>query len=326
MSPSRARRGVPDTFAFEGAGDEARRWLDAVFGTRLRLTGPLGRVRHHRADHGTVAFDHIMIDATFAFASDPMPALVVADILSGVTEYTRDGVSDRVRDGESALVSGWDMPFSGRAEHQDIRTTTVTAEALMAAVEEVAPDYPWQHITFTSYVPRSAAAGARWRATVDELSAHFPDRADTAAHAEASRLLGHTLLQTFPNNLVVMADTAADTEHDRGTETPSTVMRAVRIIEAHASEDLTPGDLARECGVTPRALQYAFRKHLGCTPQDYLRRIRLDLARQALRDGSSASVSEVAARYGFYNPGRFAADYRQVFEENPGQTLNRSDG
>ena len=100
--------------------------------------------------------------------------------------------------------------------------------------------------------------------------------------------------------------------------------RAARIIEAHASEELTPGDLARECNVTPRALQYAFRKHLGCTPQDYLRRVRLDLVRRSLRDGTSLSVSDAAAAHGFFNPGRFAVDYRQVFDENPGQTLERS--
>lgn len=323
VSESRARRVSPDVFDFEGAGDEARRWLDAVFGTSLRLSGPLGRVRHHREDHASIAFDHMRIDASYSFDSDPMPALVVVDILGGFVEYTRDGVTDRVHDGDSALVSGWRMPFHGIGERPEIRATTVTAEALTAAVEDVAPDYPWQHITFTSYVPSSAAAAARWRATVDQLSAWFPDETDPSAHDEASRLLGHTLLQTFPNSVVARTSTAG-LDDDPGDASPSTVMRATRIVESHSFEDLSPSDLAQECGVTPRALQYAFRKHLGCTPQDYLRRIRLDLARQSLRDGTAATVSDAAARYGFFNPGRFASDYRQVFSENPGQTLQRS--
>ena len=100
--------------------------------------------------------------------------------------------------------------------------------------------------------------------------------------------------------------------------------RAVRIIEERAEEDLALADLAVECAVTPRTLQYAFRKELGCTPHDYLRRVRLDLVRQALRDGSAALVAEAAARYGFFNAGRFAAEYRQVFNENPRQTLLRA--
>lgn len=320
--PHRSRRGAPEVFEFEGEGAEARGWLDTVYGTRLRLSGPLGVVRHHREDHGTIAFDHMRIDAAFTFDSDPMPALLVVDVVGGVIEYTRGGITDRVVDGDTALVSGWDMPFTGRADHEDIRVTTVTAEALMAAVESVDPTIPWQCITFTSYVPHSPAAGARWRATVDQLSSGLTPDSTAVQSDAAARLLGHTLLQTFPNNIVIRSDGTAPL--DAGDDSPSTVQRAARIIEEHASEDLAPADLARECGVTLRALQYAFRKHLGCTPQDYLRRVRLDLARRSMRDGTSATVSDAAASFGFFNAGRFASDYRQVFDENPQQTMERS--
>jgi transcriptional regulator GlxA family with amidase domain len=95
-------------------------------------------------------------------------------------------------------------------------------------------------------------------------------------------------------------------------------------MEDRAEEDLSLAELARECRVSTRTLQYAFRRQLGCTPSDYLRRIRLDLARQALREGSATSVGDVAARFGFHNPGRFAAEYRGLFDENPRQTLLRS--
>jgi AraC-like DNA-binding protein len=320
---SRSRRGLPDVFDFEGSGDEARQWLDSVYGTSLRLTGPLGKVRHHREDHGSIAFDHIKIDATFTFDSDPLPVLLVVDVFGGTTEYSRDGVTDRLEDGGSTLVTGWGMPFTGQADHPQIRVTTVTPETLRAAVEEVAPGHPWRDITFSSYQPRSAAAGARWRATVDQLSSRVPDKDGPPARDEAARLLGHTLLQTFPNDVVV-GPGGPGLASDAPEAAPSTIRLAARIIEEHAHEDLSAGDLARECGVTPRALQYAFRKHLECTPQDYLRRVRLDLARQALRDGSSQTVGDAAANNGFFNPGRFASDYRRVFDENPAQTLQRS--
>ena len=51
--------------------------------------------------------------------------------------------------------------------------------------------------------------------------------------------------------------------------------------------------------------------------------MRLDLVRRTLRDGTSQSVSEAAAAHGFFNPGRFASDYRQVFDENPRETRER---
>ena len=321
--PHRSRRGAPAVFDFEGSGARARDFLDTAYGTTLRLTGRLGTVRHHRADHGTFAFDHVTIDADFTFDAEPMPSLVVVDVLRGDLEYTRDHLTDRTHDGDSVLVAGWDMPFHGRSAGYQIRTTSLTAAALTAAVEDVDPDYPWQHITFSSYVPVTPAAGARWRATVDQLSAtHFgPDTA--MEREEASRLLGYTLLQTFPNNVVSEARRLAVGRPSRETS-PSLVRTAVEVIEAHAARDLGLAELAQECGVTSRTLQYAFRQHLGCTPSDYLRRVRLDLVRQALRDGSAQSVSDAAAMFGFFNPGRLASDYRQVFDENPRETLQRA--
>lgn len=322
MPKARARRGSPDVFSFEGSGDDARLWLDTVYGTNLRLTGPLGGVEHHRSDHGAVVLDSIRIDAFYTFDSDPMPMLVVVDVLSGAMEYVRDGIADRVRDGDSVLVSGWDMPFSGAGEFPELRTTSLSAAGLLAAIEEADPTFG-ERLIFTSYVPHSPAAGARWRATVDQISSMLPADATPEQDEAAACLLGHTLLHTFPNNVVVRA-TLPGVDHDASDDSPSTVRRAARVIEAYASEELTPGDLARECNVTPRALQYAFRKHLGCTPQDYLRRVRLDLVRRSLRDGTALSVSDAAAAQGFFNPGRFASDYRQLFDENPGETRQRS--
>ena len=126
----------------------------------------------------------------------------------------------------------------------------------------------------------------------------------------------------IPND-VVDGVTRAGARGELYGDSPSAVRRALSVIEDRAHEELTLEQLAGAVAVTPRALQYAFRKELGCTPQDYLRRVRLDLARQSLRDGSAQSVGDAAARFGFFNPGRFASDYRQVFDENPGQTLLR---
>ncbi len=319
--PHRSRRRAPEVFEFEGQGAQARDWLGAAYGAGLRLDGHLGVVRHHREDHGSIAFDYLKIDAAVSFEAAAIPALLVADVFGGATDYTRDGVTDRVVDGDTALVSGWDMAFTGSADHQDIRVTTVTGDALRAAVEAVDPDCAWERIAFTSYVPHSPQAGARWRATVDQLSSMLAPDATDAERDAAARLLGHTLLQTFANNVVARAERGA--EQDLGDDSPSTVWRAAQIVE-RASSELTPSGLAQECGVTLRTLQYAFRKHLGCTPQDYLRRIRLDLAHRSIRNGTASSVSDAAATFGFFNPGRFASDYRQVFDENPRQTMERS--
>lgn len=323
MTQQRAHRAPPLDFDFEGDGDEARHHLDTTYGTDLRLGGRMGTVRHAHADAGGVAFDHLTIDAGFTFDSDAMPAIIVADVFGGDLAYTRDGVSDHVRDGDSVMASGWEMPFTGGSGGYEVRTTSLPRTVLSEAIGDISVDSRLSELRFASYVPRSPAAGARWRATVDELSTSITGVGSPLARNEATRLLAHTFLQTFPNNVVDGAG-LLDADRDQRDATPWVVRAATAIIEARAEDDLTVGDLARECRVSPRSLQYAFRNHLGCSPLAYLRRVRLDLARQALRDGTATSVTDVASHYGFFNPGRFAADYRQVFQENPRQTLLRA--
>jgi AraC-like DNA-binding protein len=322
MTQQRARRGSPSDYEFEGSGDEACRRLDDAFGANLRLGGALGAVRHRRADHGGVAFDHLEIDARFAFDADPTPAIIAVDVLGGDLEYTREGRTDHAFDGQSLMASGWEMPFSGTSQGYVVRSTSLDGAVLRDAVADLAPGRDVGDVHFTGFVPRSPAAGARWRAVVDELSARFPDLG-TLAHAEATRLLGHTFLQTFPND-VAHGASPRELDRDRRDATPAVLRAATRIIEERAAQDVSLADLSRACLVSPRTVQYAFRRHLGCTPTGYVRRVRLDLARQALRDGSVTSVGDVAARFGFFNPGRFAADYRLVFGEYPRETLLRA--
>lgn len=54
---------------------------------------------------------------------------------------------------------------------------------------------------------------------------------------------------------------------------------------------------------------------------DYLRRVRLDLARRDLLSGDATNVAEVAHRWGFVNQGRFAARYRALYGQTPNATL-----
>lgn len=325
MPQSRSTRGAPNVFDFEGTGDDAGEWLDQAYGTSLRLTGQVGTVRHSGVDHGLFAFGHLRIDAPFSVDSDALPTLVVVDVLEGEAAHTREHITSHNHDGDSVLAAGWDMPFSNVSPGVEVRTTTIGAAALAAAVEDLVPGRPWEQISFSSYVPYSPAAGARWRATVDQLSAAVPlVEADgsTDVADQAGRLLAHTLLATFPND--VMADAVRlELEAGKRESSPTLVTHAMRVIESRAYEETTLDELADQCGVSPRALQYAFRKHLGCSPLDYLRRVRLDLARGSMRNGDRISVSDAAAKFGFHNPGRFASDYRQVFDENPRQTLDR---
>ncbi|WP_431795175.1 helix-turn-helix transcriptional regulator [Microbacterium enclense] len=103
------------------------------------------------------------------------------------------------------------------------------------------------------------------------------------------------------------------------TAAPRTVRRALAFIETHAHEPVTIDDIAAAAGISTRGLQHAFRRALGVTPSAYLRTVRLAAAHRDLQNGGT-SVGDVARRWGFSSPSRFARFYRDMYGRNPAQT------
>jgi transcriptional regulator GlxA family with amidase domain len=110
-----------------------------------------------------------------------------------------------------------------------------------------------------------------------------------------------------------------------GTAQPPLLRRAVAFIHDNAQSDIGLGDIAAAVGVTPRSVQYMFRRHLGTTPLEYLRRLRLDRAHRDLQAADPAvdTVTAIAGRWGFTHAGRFSIAYKQAFGTEPSRTLRR---
>lgn len=107
------------------------------------------------------------------------------------------------------------------------------------------------------------------------------------------------------------------------------VTRAQEYMRRHVDEPLTIEDLCRELQVSRRTLQYAFREVLHLNPVAWLRAMRLNGVRRALRrghDDDTVTVQDVAARWGFWHLSHFASDYRRMFGELPSETLQRTAG
>lgn len=323
MQDHRASLHPTEPFDFRGVGERARHWLDEAYGSALGLRGAMGEVRHRRVRTDGIDVDHLLIEAPITFDAEPMPTIVVVDVLHGAIEYTRNGTTDQGVDGDTMLASGIALPFHGYGQGYEVRNTSVSMEMLDVAIRDLDPERTVADLVFDSYVPRSAQAGARWRATLEEFRGSVDEQEASLLRGSASRLLAYTLLHTFPNN-IVGATEGRDLGRDRRDASQSTVRRAQAFIEGRAADDLSVADIAAAAGVTPRSLQYAFQQHLGCTPLAYLRRVRLDLVHRSLRTGAVASVADAAVALGFFNPGRFAAEYRRIYGENPRDTLRRA--
>ena len=85
-------------------------------------------------------------------------------------------------------------------------------------------------------------------------------------------------------------------------------------------------DICKAIGVSERTLRAACREQFGVSPTRYLWLRRMYLARRRLAEAvvTSTSVTEVAMANGFWELGRFAAEYRSLFGETPSMTLRRA--
>lgn len=104
------------------------------------------------------------------------------------------------------------------------------------------------------------------------------------------------------------------------------VKQATDLLEARPETPFTATELASQVGVSVRALQDGFNKHVGMSPMAYLREVRLRRVHDELAasDPGSVTVARVAQRWGFNHLGRFSLAYRGKFGVTPSQTLRTS--
>ncbi|PRY53481.1 AraC-like DNA-binding protein [Knoellia remsis] len=174
---------------------------------------------------------------------------------------------------------------------------------------------------------QSRAAAPRlahhWRRVTEHVEQELRTTHSALGHplvaAETTRMLAATALTTFPN-----APTTEDWFESGGASTPSTVRRAEEFIEANAHRPLTVAEIAAGASIGVRGLQQAFARHRHTTPMAHLRRVRLERAHRDLQLGHPSrgdTVRDIAGRWGFGRPDRFAALYRETYGTTPRETL-----
>ena len=113
------------------------------------------------------------------------------------------------------------------------------------------------------------------------------------------------------------------TQPGRAVAAPKAIRRVVAAIRAEPERPYTVGRLAQLAGVSIRSLQEGFQRHMGVSPKAFLRDVRLAQVHQELQrtPPGTTGVTEVAHRWGFVHPGRFAQQYRAKYGVNPSNTL-----
>lgn len=281
------------------------------------------RLGIERFDAGPFQLDEMEVTASAAFGYEPDEVLFVGQVTRGGLRVRGRGVDELFGPGEVALIG---IPYvAATTEIHDYRQLVTTLRA--STVREAAglePDAPLPTFTWARAIsPNRARSWRRARDFVNGLFAGDPEVATAPlVVGSVNRMLAGMLLATFPNSAI-----APPFRADRSAgRAPSAVRRAVAFIESNADRDIGIDDIAAAAKVSRRAIQLAFRRHLETTPTAYLRKVRLDLAHAELLAASpedGLTVTEVAYRWGFSSPSRFAERYRAEFGRLPGEMLRR---
>lgn len=158
------------------------------------------------------------------------------------------------------------------------------------------------------------------RSSVDLLRLHA--QAGRLARTKPNLLARPEVAHALEQDLIHALVTALGTSKPAGRSGPRRRRDAaiVRFEDALADDRAQSlPDLCAAIGVPERTLRLYCAQLLGCSPLEYARLRRLNLARAALlhADHKPASVSAVARAHGFSQPGRFSVTYRALFGETP---------
>ncbi len=96
------------------------------------------------------------------------------------------------------------------------------------------------------------------------------------------------------------------------------VSRGLHFIAEHFADTISVDDVARAAGMSRRGLHQAFREHLGCTPGDKIRQVRLDLAKRLLAEGND-KIELIARRCGYPNLNTFFIAFRKAERSTPAE-------
>ena len=93
--------------------------------------------------------------------------------------------------------------------------------------------------------------------------------------------------------------------------------KAIEYIHEHYAEDLPLGTVASSVYVSDFYLSHLFRKEMNQTFSDYAAKVRIDKAREMLRDDPCARIQEVSIKTGYSDPNYFAKIFKKQTGVSP---------
>ena len=131
-------------------------------------------------------------------------------------------------------------------------------------------------------------------------------------------------LATWVADQMVYTDTRTPGHSQRAARPMSGMLRhgklslALRVMENNIEEPLTPDEISQVVALSTRQLERLFAQHLNTSPRRYYLRLRLEKARDLLRQ-TDLSVTDICVTCGFKSLSHFSKSYRKAYGISPGQ-------
>jgi AraC family ethanolamine operon transcriptional activator len=163
------------------------------------------------------------------------------------------------------------------------------------------------------------AAGKRLRALVENLGIASREVRDALWQTSAA---SSKIAQVVGDALGIPKETAI-TPGRHALSRVEITRSALQILEEQSDEQISVRRLANMISISERTLRTTFEEYFGVGPTRYLKVRTLHQARKLLKrsDPYATSVTEIAVGLGIWELGRFARDYKLLFDEFPSETL-----
>jgi PAS domain S-box-containing protein len=185
-----------------------------------------------------------------------------------------------------------------------------------ALIDRTHPDDRTRVIENTNRVARGAFVTSEHRIVQPSGEIRWVSQSAKPVYDDQGQVIGM---------LAVCLDITDERRSPNRSPSADTVRIVKRHVELHWDRPLNIDALAEAANVNVRTLFKHCKVALGFTPNEYIKRVRLNRARALLEIGDeTTTVLGTALRCCFHNPGHFARDYRLAFGERPSDTLERA--
>jgi AraC-like DNA-binding protein len=263
-----------------------------------RLFDNLPRIAHSADDPGF---------ATISFRTHPEPSLCRSGVEMLQSNITRRGEAESYFQQSDGLANFGSITLS--PEEMASIGATVGGCDLTPLKDAL------------TVVPHPVAMGR-----LQSLHAAAGTLAEDAPAVIANPEAAHGLEQALIEAMVSCLGTEEIAEDRSALRQHASIMRRFhRAADEYTEQPLYVPELCAAIGVSHRTLQVCCQETLGMNPKRYLLLRRLHLARRALHqsDRTTTSMTGIATRYGFWQFGRFAGEYKALFGESSSQKLTR---